>query len=340
MESSVTTGRARSTEITPEKRARILNRAKEVVRIEAEAVSGLLTQLDDQLVHAAHLILQCTGRVVVTGMGKSGHIARKIAATLASTGTPALFVHPAEARHGDLGMIMGNDVVLALSNSGETEELATIAPHIKRLGAGLIAITGKPNSSLAKLADVHLPACVKIEACPLNLAPTASTTAALALGDALALVLLDLRDFSAEDFARSHPGGSLGQKLLVRVKDVMQTEDAMPRVKLGALITDALREISAKRMGMTAIVDHDQCIKGIFTDGDLRRLLAQGVDVRGMTIDQVMTHHPTTIDAERLASEVAHLMDTSRINHLLVADTKGKLIGAVSIHNLLEAKVL
>jgi arabinose-5-phosphate isomerase len=321
-------------------RARILNRAKEVIRIETNALIDLQEQLDDQMVTAAQLILSCTGRVVVTGMGKSGHIARKIAATLASTGTPAMFVHPAEARHGDLGMIQPQDIVLALSNSGETEELATIAPHIKRLGAKLIAITGNPESSLAKIADVHLPAVVKTEACPLNLAPTASTTAALALGDALALVLLDLRDFSAEDFARSHPGGSLGRKLLIRVRDVMQSDSAMPRVMLGSSVTDALAEISAKRMGMTAVVDQAQRVCGIFTDGDLRRLLSQGIDIRPLLIEQVMTKNPRTIDPDRLASEVAHLMDTTRINHLLVVDTGGVLIGAVNIHNLLEAKVL
>jgi arabinose-5-phosphate isomerase len=321
-------------------RTRILNRAKEVIRIEANALIDLQEQLDDQMVTATQLILSCMGRVVVTGMGKSGHIARKIAATLASTGTPAMFVHPAEARHGDLGMIQPQDIVLALSNSGETEELATIAPHIKRLGAKLIAITGNPESSLAKIADVHLPAVVKTEACPLNLAPTASTTAALALGDALALVLLDLRDFSAEDFARSHPGGSLGRKLLIRVRDVMQSDSAMPRVMLGASVTDALAEISAKRMGMTAVVDQAQRVCGIFTDGDLRRLLSQGVDIRPLLIEQVMTKNPRTIDPDRLASEVAHLMDTTRINHLLVVDTAGVLMGAVNIHNLLEAKVL
>ncbi len=319
---------------------RVFKRAREVIQIEADAVLGLLGQIDHQLVQAAERILSCTGRVVVSGMGKSGHVARKIAATLASTGTPALFVHPGEARHGDLGMIQADDVVLAFSNSGETEELATIAPHIKRLGATLIAITGNPESTLAKIADLHLNSAVRLEACPLNLAPTASTTASLALGDALALVLLDLRDFSAEDFARSHPGGSLGRKLLVRVEDVMRTGDQLPVVPLGTPITEAFKEISAKRMGMTAVVDQGYRIMGIFTDGDLRRVLAQGVDVRQLVIDDVMSRGPKTIDRKRLASEVAHLMDTTRINHLLVADQDGRLEGAVGIHDLLESKIL
>ncbi len=319
---------------------KVFKRAREVLRIEADAVLGLLDQLDLQLVVAAEKILACTGRVVVSGMGKSGHVARKIAATLASTGTPALFVHPAEARHGDLGMIQANDIVLAFSNSGETEELSEIAPHMKRLGATLIAVTGNPESSLAKLADLHLNASVRAEACPLNLAPTASTTAALALGDALALVLLDLRGFSAEDFARSHPGGALGRRLLMRVADVMRSGDNLPVVQSGTSVTDAFKVISAKRMGMTAVVNRDHEVMGIFTDGDLRRVLSQGMDVRSMVIDDVMTRQPRTIDAQRLASEVAHLMDTTRINHLLVVDSEGKLLGAVGIHDLLESKVL
>ena len=319
---------------------KVFQRAREVLRIEADAVLGLLDQLDQQMVMAAQTILACTGRVVVSGMGKSGHVARKVAATLASTGTPALFVHPGEARHGDLGMIQSNDVVLAFSNSGETEELAEIAPHIKRLGATLMAITGNPESSLAKIADLHLNASVKTEACPLNLAPTASTTAALALGDALALVLLDLRGFSAEDFARSHPGGSLGRKLLVRVEDVMRKDDQLPVVTSGTLVTDAFRVISAKRMGMTAVVNQSHQAIGIFTDGDLRRVLSQGIDVRTMVIDDVMTKYPRTIDPQRLASEVAHLMDTTRINHLLVVDAQGQLLGAVGVHDLLESKIL
>jgi arabinose-5-phosphate isomerase len=320
--------------------ARVIARVKEVLQIEANAVLGLLDQLDSQMVRAVEEILACTGRVVVSGMGKSGHIARKVAATLASTGTPALFVHPAEARHGDLGMIQPTDIVLAFSNSGETEELATVAPFIKRLGATLIAITGNPNSTLAKLADVHLNASVSTEACPLNLAPTASTTASLALGDALALALLDLRGFSAEDFARSHPGGSLGRKLLIRVEDVMRQGEQLPVVASGTLVTDAFKVISAKRMGMTAVVNTQGQAIGIFTDGDLRRVLSQGTDVRRLKIDDVMTHMPKTIDRLRLASEVAHLMDTTRINHLLVVDEAGRLVGAVGIHDLLEAKIL
>ncbi len=319
---------------------KVFKRAREVLRIEADAVLGLLDQLDMQLVVAAEKILACTGRVVVSGMGKSGHVARKIAATLASTGTPALFVHPAEARHGDLGMIQANDIVLAFSNSGETEELSEIAPHMKRLGATLIAVTGNPESSLAKLADLHLNASVRAEACPLNLAPTASTTAALALGDALALVLLDLRGFSAEDFARSHPGGTLGRRLLMRVADVMRSGDNLPVVQSGTSVTDAFKVISAKRMGMTAVVNRDHEVMGIFTDGDLRRVLSQGMDVRSVVIDDVMTRQPRTIDAQRLASEVAHLMDTTRINHLPVVDCEGKLPVAVGIHDLLESKVI
>ncbi len=341
----ITTGNASATAGQSESNRRdrsehIFARAREVIRIEADAVLGLLDHLDQQIVIAAEKILACTGRVVVSGMGKSGHVARKISATLASTGTPAFFVHPAEARHGDLGMIQNNDVVLAFSNSGETEELSTLAPHIKRLGATLIAITGNPESSLARLADIHLNASVKVEACPLNLAPTASTTAALALGDALALVLLDLRGFSAEDFARSHPGGSLGRRLLVRVSDVMRTGDQLPVVQEGTLVTDAFQVISAKRMGMTAVVDTAHRVAGIFTDGDLRRVLSQGLDLRGVRIEDVMTRNPKTIDGQRLASEVAHLMDTTRINHLLVVDREGRLMGAVGIHDLLESKIL
>ncbi len=335
---SATAGQSES--IPRDRTEHIFARAREVIRIEADAVLGLLDHLDQQIVIAAEKILACTGRVVVSGMGKSGHVARKVSATLASTGTPAFFVHPAEARHGDLGMIQGNDVVLAFSNSGETEELSTLAPHIKRLGATLIAITGNPESSLAKLADIHLNASVKVEACPLNLAPTASTTAALALGDALALVLLDLRGFSAEDFARSHPGGSLGRRLLVRVSDVMRTGDQLPVVQEGTLVTEAFQVISAKRMGMTAVVNTAHQVTGIFTDGDLRRVLSQGLDLRGVRIEDVMTRRPKTIDGQRLASEVAHLMDTTRINHLLVVDRDGTLIGAVGIHDLLESKIL
>ena len=319
---------------------RVIARAKEVLQTEADAVIGLLDQLDHQMVLAVEKILASPGRVVVSGMGKSGHIARKVAATLASTGTPALFVHPAEARHGDLGMIQPNDIFLAFSHSGETEELATIAPFVKRLGVILIAITGNPGSTLARIADVHLNASVRTEACPLNLAPTASTTASLALGDALALALLELRGFSAEDFAKSHPGGSLGKKLLVRVEDVMRQGDSLPVVTSGTLVTQAFQVISAKRMGMTAVVNADGQAIGIFTDGDLRRVLSQGTDVRDLAIDQVMTPQPRTIDRLRLASEVAHLMDTSRINHLLVVDDCGRLVGAVGIHDLLEAKIL
>jgi arabinose-5-phosphate isomerase len=319
---------------------RVFQRVREVLRIEADAVLGLMDQLDDQIVEAATRILHCTGRVVVSGMGKSGHVARKVAATMASTGTPALFVHPAEARHGDLGMIQPADVVLAFSNSGETEELATIAPHIKRLGATLIAITGNPGSSLARIADLHLNASVKTEACPLNLAPTASTTAALALGDALALVMLDLKGFGPEDFARSHPGGSLGRRLLIRVEDVMRSGDQMPWVTSGTTVPDAFKTISAKRMGMTAVVDKDMKVVGIFTDGDLRRILTNGTDLRHLLIDSVMSRQPRTIEPQRLASEAVLVMDTARINHLLVTRDDGRLLGALGIHDLLESKIV
>lgn len=319
---------------------RVFRRVREVLRIEADAVLGLMDQLDQQIVEAAEHILHCPGRVVVSGMGKSGHVARKVAATMASTGTPALFVHPAEARHGDLGMIQPSDVVLAFSNSGETEELATIAPHIKRLGAVLIAVTGNPASSLARIADVHLNASVKTEACPLNLAPTASTTAALALGDALALVMLDLKGFGPEDFARSHPGGSLGRRLLIRVEDVMRSGEQMPVVKTGTTVPEAFKTISAKRMGMTAVVESDMKVAGIFTDGDLRRILSAGTDPRQLLIDSVMSRTPRTIGPQRLASEAVLMMDTARINHLLVVNDQGTLLGAVGIHDLLESKVV
>jgi arabinose-5-phosphate isomerase len=320
--------------------ASMVARCRRVLQIEAQAVAGLIDQLDSATAQAVRAIYDCSGRLVVTGMGKSGHVARKIAATFASTGTPALFVHPAEAQHGDLGMIQANDLVLAFSYSGETDELRLIAPHIKRMGARLIAVTGHPHSTLARLADIHLNASVKEEACPLNLAPTASTTAALALGDALAVAVLEMRGFRAEDFAKSHPGGSLGRRLLVRVADVMRTGDQVPRVAAGTLLTEALAEMGAKRMGMTCVVDGQGRAQGIFTDGDLRRLLGQNQLTPDLTVDQVMTRSAQTISAEALATEAAHQMDATRINHLLIVDDQQVLIGAIGLHDLLEAKIL
>jgi arabinose-5-phosphate isomerase len=320
--------------------ASMVARCRRVLQIEAQAVAGLIDQLDTATARAVRAIYDLSGRLVVTGMGKSGHVARKIAATFASTGTPALFVHPAEAQHGDLGMIQANDLVLAFSYSGETDELRLIAPHIKRMGARLIAVTGHPHSTLARLADIHLNASVKEEACPLNLAPTASTTAALALGDALAVAVLEMRGFRAEDFAKSHPGGSLGRRLLVRVADVMRTGDQVPRVAAGTLLTEALAEMGAKRMGMTCVVDGQGRAQGIFTDGDLRRLLGQNQLTPDLTVDQVMTRSAQTISAEALATEAAHQMDATRINHLLIVDDQQVLIGAIGLHDLLEAKIL
>lgn len=320
--------------------SKALNLAREVLRIEAAAVAALIDRLDENFARAIELMLECHGRVVVTGIGKSGHVARKIAATLASTGTPAFFVHPAEASHGDLGMITRQDIVIALSNSGESEELIAIVPLIKRQGAKLIAMTGNAGSSIAAEADVHLDAGVEEEACPLGLAPTASTTAALALGDALAVTLLDARGFSAEDFARSHPGGSLGRRLLTHVRDVMRTGEAIPSVPLGASLAAALIEMSAKGMGMTAIVDEENRASGIFTDGDLRRALERVADLRGTVIDSVMGRSPRTIAPDRLAVEAVQLMEQFKINQLLVVDAAGKLVGALNMHDLMRAKVI
>jgi len=318
----------------------LLELGREVLRIEADAVLSLIDRLDSSFVAAAHLILQCKGRIVVSGIGKSGHIARKIAATMASTGTPAFFVHPAEASHGDLGMITPEDVVIALSNSGESTELVAIVPLLKRHGTSLIAITGVATSTLATQADVHLDAAVQKEACPLGLAPTSSTTAALALGDALAVALLKARGFSAQDFARSHPGGKLGRRLLVRVSDVMHTGKSLPAVGVDSSLADALLEMSAKGLGMTAIVDGAQHILGIFTDGDLRRVLAAGADLRHAKIADLMKRGPKTIDADRLAAEAVQQMETMRINGMLVADSDNQLIGVFNMHDLLRAGVL
>lgn len=319
---------------------RALALAREVLDTEADAVRALRDQLDDGFVEAIDFILGCRGRVVVSGIGKSGHIARKLAATFASTGTPAFFVHPAEASHGDLGMVTSDDVFVAMSNSGESEELVAILPLIKRLGAKLISITGRPQSSLAKLADVHLNAGVSKEACPMNLAPTASTTAALALGDALAVAVLDARGFGADDFARSHPGGALGRRLLTYVRDVMRTGDQVPKVVGAATVRDALFQLTAKRMGMTAIVDEDDRVQGIFTDGDLRRVLERAGDFRDLPIASVMTHGPRTIGPDQLAVEAVELMERHRINQMLVVDDSGTLIGALNMHDLFSKKVI
>ncbi len=315
--------------------------ARDVLATEARAIDALAARLGTPFVDAVRLLLQCEGRIVVSGIGKSGHIARKLAATLASTGTPAFFVHPAEASHGDLGMITPADVVVMLSNSGETDELTLLLPHLKRQGARIVAITGNEQSSLAQGADVHLDAAVDGEAGPLGLAPTASTTAALALGDALALALLDARGFSSEDFARSHPGGALGRRLLTRVADVMRTGAELPVVGLDASLADALIEMSGKGMGMTAIVDADRRIAGIFTDGDLRRALPRVGGRTDIAIRTLMTASPRTIAAERMAIDCVELMETApKVQVLLVTDAGGKLAGALHMHDLFRARVV
>ena len=301
---------------------------------------GLKDRLGPSFVEAVHRILEVRGRVVVMGMGKSGHVGRKIAATLASTGTPAMFVHPAEASHGDLGMIKGVDLVLAISNSGEVAELTTILPVVKRQGVPLIALTGGLESTLARHADIVLDTSVAIEACPLNLAPTASTTAQMAMGDALAVALLDARGFGAEDFARSHPGGSLGRKLLTLVGDLMRTGDALPHVGPTASFSELMREMSSKGLGSAAIVDAEGRAIGVFTDGDLRRLVETGADLRALSAADVMHHGPRTVRADALGVEAAEMMETHRINSLLVVDANGVLSGAISINDLMRAKVI
>ena len=312
-----------------------------VLETEAAAVQALIARIDTQFVEACRHILACEGRVVVTGMGKSGHIGDKIAATLASTGTPAFFVHPGEASHGDLGMITPKDVVLALSNSGETEEILTILPIIKRLGVALIALTGNPRSRLAQAADAHIDVSVEKEACPLGLAPTASTTAALAMGDALAVALLESRGFTEEDFARSHPAGSLGRRLLLRIDELMHTGEAIPRVKEQASLSDALLEISRKGLGMTTIVDNQDRLLGIFTDGDLRRLLDHGeVRIRDLRVGEVMHREVQRVHCGLLAAEALRIMDQQRINALPVVDEQDRLIGALNMHDLLRAGVV
>ena len=318
----------------------LLDAARKTIEIEARAVDLLVERLDDSFACACEVILSATGRVVVTGLGKSGHVGGKIAATLASTGTPAFFLHAAEASHGDIGMIARGDVALAVSNSGETPEVLALLPHLRRLGVPVIAFTGAPDSSLARDAQVHIDVSVDEEACPHNLAPTASTTATLAMGDALAIALLTARGFTAEDFARSHPGGTLGRRLLLHVGDVMRRGDELPRVGPRTVLAEGLLEMSRKGMGFTAVVDPDNRVVGVFTDGDLRRVLDRQLDLHRSTLEDVMTRSPRTIVATALATEAALLMETHRITGLLVVDPQGRLEGALNIHDLLRAGVV
>ena len=318
----------------------LLDLARRVLQIEADAVRGLIARIDQKFLDAVELIDRRKGRVVVSGMGKSGHIARKIASTLASTGTPAYFVHPAEASHGDLGMITEGDVFIAISYSGTSEELLQIVPLVKRRGAKLISITGKADSALAREADVHLDAAVAQEACPHNLAPTASTTAALALGDALAVALLDKRGFSADDFARSHPRGQLHRQALVHVADVMREGDDVARVAAGSSARQAVAEMTRGRLGMTAVLDADGIVRGIFTDGDLRRALEKGSYADSARVDSLMSAGPRTIRPEALAVEAVQIMEKHKVNQLLVVDERGVLLGALNMHDLFRAKVI
>jgi arabinose-5-phosphate isomerase len=311
-----------------------------VLETEAGAIEALKARIDDDFVRACHYMLKCEGRVVVIGMGKSGHIGSKIAATLASTGTPAFFVHPGEASHGDLGMITVKDVVLALSNSGSTEEILTILPIIKRLGVPLITLTGNPNSTLARAATVNINVAVEKEACPLDLAPTASTTAALAMGDALAISLLEVRGFTSDDFARSHPGGKLGRRLLLLIDDLVHRGERAPKVRSGTLVCDALLEITRKGLGATAIVDDADIVLGIFTDGDLRRAIDHGADLNSTPIDELMTRNCKLISPGLLAAEALEIMEKGKFNALLVVDDQQKLIGALNMHDLLRAGVV
>ncbi len=313
---------------------------RQTLEIERDAIAALVDRVDETFEKACTLMLNCKGRVVVTGMGKSGHIAGKIAATLASTGTPAFFVHPGEASHGDLGMVTRQDVVLALSNSGETPEVLTILPLFKRMAAPVIAMTGKPHSTLAKAADVHLDVSVSKEACPLNLAPTASTTACLAMGDALAVSLLEARGFTPEDFALSHPGGALGRRLLLRISDVMRSGDQLPCVAPGTPLTAALLEMTRKGLGMTAVLNADQTVAGIYTDGDLRRTLDNGLDVHELSIDKVMTRGGYSVLADHMAAEAVQQMEEHKVSVLLVKDEAQRLIGVVHMHDLLRAGVV
>jgi len=326
--------------LSPQAAERALALAHATFDIEAAAVLGLKARLGDSFAQAVALVLAIPGRVVVMGMGKSGHVGRKIAATLASTGTPAMFVHPAEASHGDLGMVTAQDLVLVISNSGESQEISAVIPVLKRLGTPLVAMTGNPDSSMAQHATVWLNTAVDKEACPLNLAPTASTTAQLAMGDALAVALLDARGFKAEDFARSHPGGALGRKLLTHVSDVMRAGDAVPRVAPTASFSDLMREMSAKGLGATAVVDAQGGVLGIFTDGDLRRWVERGVDLREKTAQDVMHANPATIAANALAVDAVELMEQRKITSVLVIDAAGQLCGAVNTNDLMRAKVI
>lgn len=314
--------------------------ALRAITIERDAIDALTSRIGDEFVRACQTMMACKGRVVVTGMGKSGHIGNKIAATLASTGTPSFFVHPGEASHGDLGMITGQDVVLAISNSGNTAEVLTILPLIKRMGAPLISMTGNPDSTLAREAVANLDVSVAIEACPLNLAPTSSTTATLVMGDALAVALLEARGFSAEDFAFSHPGGSLGRRLLLRVSDIMHTGDRIPRVSPDTTLSGALLEISLKGLGMTTVVDDNDHLAGIFTDGDLRRTLDRPLDIHATPIRDVMTRHGRTIFDDQLAAEALNIMEELKINALPVTNRNGELTGAINMHDLLRAGVI
>lgn len=318
---------------------RIHNAATEVLETEARAISALARRIDGAFVEACRHILACSGHLIVTGMGKSGHIGHKLAATLASTGTPAFFVHPAEASHGDLGMVRADGVMLALSNSGETEELLRLLPGLKRLGVTLIAMTGNPGSTLARYADVHLDTSVDREACPLGLAPTASTSAQLALGDALAIALLDARGFTAEDFARSHPAGTLGRRLLLKISDIMHSGDELPTIGSGATIADAIMQMTRSRLGMCAVLDGDE-LAGIVTDGDLRRHLDDIGDIRATTVATIMTRNPRTIKADDLAASAVDVMQSHRIQGVLVTDNEGRLVGALNFQDLLQAGVV
>ena len=318
----------------------LLALAAEVLDIESRAVDALRSRLDASFAAACELCMDTPGRIVVTGMGKSGHIGNKIAATLASTGTPSFFMHPGEASHGDLGMITGQDVLLAVSYSGETDEVLTILPLVKRMGAKMLSMTGKPKSTLARAADVHLDVSVSEEACPLNLAPTASTTATLAMGDALAVALLKIRGFTAEDFAMSHPSGSLGKRLLLRVADVMRSGDDVPKVTADVSLSDGLMEMTQKGLGMTAIVDADEKVLGIFTDGDLRRALDAGVDVRKTAMQEIMHTKCKTTTSDILAAEAVHVMEENKITGLLVTDESSRLVGALNVHDLFRAGIM
>lgn len=318
----------------------LIQSARRTIDLEIKAVEGLLEHINADFVQACEMILGSSGRVVVMGMGKSGHIARKIAATLASTGTPAFFVHPAEASHGDMGMITPNDIVLALSNSGTTAEILTLLPLIKRLGIRLISLTGNSESTLARASEVHLDARVEHEACPLNLAPTSSTTAALVMGDALAVALLEARGFTAEDFAFSHPGGALGRRLLLRVEQLMHSGQALPTVKRGTLLKEALLEMSRKGLGMTVVVEEDGRLAGVFTDGDLRRTLDRNLDVHATPIEKVMTAYGKSVTADMLAAQALKIMEDYKIGALVVIDERNHPVGAVNMHDFLRAGVV